>query len=73
MKYTVDDLFRAYEEELDMEDDWDDDRDCYTGYQFEEEEGCVFPGQCVVPHSHQKWECYTAADAEEWATEGAGV
>lgn len=37
----------------------------------EREWGCCYPERCLCPHpDHQKWECFTAEDAEAYANAG---
>jgi hypothetical protein len=31
---------------------------------WEDEWGCLFPGECCMPGEHQKSECHTAEDLE---------
>lgn len=72
----IDGYMDAIDQEIEFDDTYidPDDRECHRGRQWEEETGCLFPGQCLAAYqSHQKWECYTREHAEEWAKEHASV
>ena len=66
----AEELPSIYRPVFDEEDEYSDDDEIYVI----EHDGCLLPSLCLCTEpGHRSWQCYTAADAEEWAAEGAEV
>jgi hypothetical protein len=57
-----------------MSNDYDYGDEAYLPPQtrWEDEIGCLFPGECCMPGEHRKSECHTAEDLEALGREATG-
>lgn len=63
-----DEDFWKYEGEAmssDFDDDDFDDRELWLDDELEEDDGCLFPGECCMPGDHTSDECHTAEMIEQ--------